>query len=38
MSCFIMSDQAHAATANALEYILNSGFNRFGFDAPDSLY
>ena len=38
MSCFIMSDQAHAATANTLEYILNSGFNRFGFDAPDSLY
>ena len=36
MSCFIMSDQAHAATANALEYILNSGFNRFGFDAPDT--
>ena len=33
-----MSDQAHAATANTLEYILNSGFNRFGFDAPDSLY
>ena len=27
-----------AATANTLEYILNSGFNRFGFDAPDSLY
>ena len=38
MSCFIMSDQAHATTANTLEYILNSGFNRFGFDAPDSLY
>lgn len=37
MSCFIMSDQAHAATANTLEYILNSGFNRFGFDAPDIL-
>ena len=36
MSCFIMSAQAHAATANTLEYILNSGFNRFGFDAPDT--
>lgn len=38
MSCFIMSAQAHATLANSLEYILNSGFNRFGFCAPDSLY
>lgn len=38
MSSFIMSDRATATLANALEYILNSGFNRFGFDAPDSLH
>lgn len=37
MSCFIMTTQAHATIANSLEYILNSGFNRFGFDAPESL-
>lgn len=38
MSCFIMSTQSHATLANALEYILNSGFNRFGFEVPDSLH
>lgn len=38
MSSFIMSDRATATLANSLEYILNSGFNRFGFDAPESLY
>lgn len=38
MSCFIMSAQSHATLANTLEYILNSGFNRFGFDAPESLH
>ena len=38
MSCFIMSDLSHATLANSLEYILNSGFNRFGFEAPASLY
>ena len=38
MSSFMMSPQSHATLANALEYILNSGFNRFGFDAPDSLH
>ena len=38
MSSFIMSPQSHATLANALEYILNSGFNRFGFDAPDTLH
>lgn len=38
MSCFILSPQCHATLANTLEYILNSGFNRFGFDAPRSLH
>ena len=38
MSSFIMSPQSHATLANSLEFMLNSGFNRFGFDAPDSLY
>lgn len=38
MSSFIMSDRATATLANSLEYILNSGFNRFGFEAPDSLH
>lgn len=38
MSCFVMSAQSHAALANTLEYILNSGFNRFGFEAPESLH
>lgn len=38
MSSFIMSDAAHATLANSLEYILNSGFNRFGFEAPESLH
>ena len=38
MSCFIMTDCAHATLANSLEYILNSGFNRFGFEAPESLH
>lgn len=38
MSSFIMSADAHAGLANTMEYILNSGFNRFGFDAPRSLH
>lgn len=38
MSSFIMFDRSHSAIANTLEHILNSGFNRFGFDAPDSLH
>lgn len=38
MSSFMMSPQSHATLANALEFMLNSGFNRFGFDAPDSLH
>lgn len=37
MSCLIMSPEAHAALANTLAGILNHGFNRFGFSAPDSL-
>ena len=37
MSCFIMSDQAHAATANALEYILNSGFNHIPAGKTESV-
>lgn len=38
MSSFMMSNASHATIANSLEYILNSGFNRFGFDTPDSLH
>lgn len=38
MSSFIMFDRSHAAIADTLWRILNSGFNRFGFDAPDSLH
>lgn len=38
MSCFTLSPEVHATAANSLAYILNSGFNRFGFSAPDSLY
>lgn len=38
MSCFTMSDRAHAALANTLESVLNMGFNRFGFEAPKSLH
>ena len=38
MSCFIMSDRSQSSLADTLEYSLNSGFNRFGFDAPDSLH
>ena len=38
MSSFMMSPQSHATLANSLEFMLNSGFNRFGFDAPDSLH
>lgn len=38
MSCFIMLPESHATLANTLEYILNNGFNRFGFEAPESLH
>lgn len=38
MSSFVMHEQSHAAIANTLEYILDSGFERFGFDAPQSLH
>ena len=38
MSSFILSTQSHATLANALEFILTSGFNRFGFEAPESLH
>lgn len=37
MSCMIMSPEPMAAIANAAETLLNSGFNYFGFDAPDEL-
>lgn len=37
MSCFIMSNESLSILANSLEHILNSGFNRFGFEAPESL-
>lgn len=37
MSCFVMTEQATATLANTLEHVLNSGFDRFGFDAPGSL-
>lgn len=38
MSCFVMSECSQSSLADTLEYVLNSGFNRFGFNAPDSLY
>ncbi len=38
MSSFIMSTRSHATLANSLQYIMNSGFNRFGFEAPQSLH
>lgn len=38
MSCFIISLETHASLANTLGNILNSGFNRFGFEAPESLH
>lgn len=38
MSCLMMTNQAHATLANTLEFILNGGFNRFGFEAPESLF
>ena len=38
MSCFIMKNESLAALANTLEYIGNSGFNRFGFEFPASLH
>lgn len=38
MSSFILSTQTHATLSNSLAYILNSGFNRFGFEAPESLH
>lgn len=37
MSCSILTTQAHAALANSIADILNDGFNRFGFEAPESL-
>ena len=37
MSCAMMSPEPLAAIANAVETLLNSGFNYFGFDAPDEL-
>ena len=38
MSCFMMDNRATSTLSNTLEYIMNSGFNRFGFEAPDSLH
>ena len=38
MSCMMMNTRAIATLANTVEFILNSGFNRFGFEAPKSLY
>ena len=38
MSCMVMNPRATATLANAVEFILNSGFNRFGFEAPESLH
>ena len=38
MSCFIMSEHSQSSLADTLEYVLNSGFDRFGFEAPDSLH
>jgi len=37
MSCLMLTTQAHATIANSMEHILNLGYNRFGFEAPESL-
>lgn len=37
MSCFIMDVNAVATVAEGLEKVLNSGFNVFGFEAPQTL-
>lgn len=38
MSCMIMDKEPLAALANAVEALLNCGFEYFGFDAPDGLF
>lgn len=38
MSCRMMSPAPLAALANAMEMLLNHGYDYFGFDAPDSLF
>lgn len=38
MSCIVMNPEPIAALANAIESLLNSGYNFWGFDAPDSLF
>ena len=37
MSCLIMDAGPLAAIANAVEMLLNCGYDYFGFDSPDSL-
>lgn len=37
MSCVMMGPEPLAAIANAVETLLNCGFNYFGFDAPNEL-
>lgn len=37
MSCFVMKKETLAALANAVESLLNSGYNYWGFEAPYSL-
>lgn len=38
MSCFVMNKEPLAALANAVEALLNCGYNYWGFEAPASLY
>lgn len=38
MSCFMMDERAISVLSNTLESVMNSGFNRFGFEAPESLH
>ena len=37
MSCAMMSPEPMAAIANAVETLINSGFDYFGFDPPNEL-
>ena len=38
MSCRVMNPEPLAALANAIESVLNCGYNFWGFEAPDNLF